>query len=156
MKKIEQIASKRGYIVTEEGKLLNPKGDIIGEYINTNGYYVTYIRVEGKKTEVYIHRLQAYQKYGDKLFEEGILVRHKGGNPLDNTWDNILIGTQSDNMMDIPEQIRIKRAQHATSYVRKYDKQEVRGFHKQDNSYKKTMEKFGITSKGTLHFILNQ
>jgi len=31
----------------------------------------------------------------------------------------------------------------------------IRKFHDKYKSYKKTMEKFNITSKGSLHFILN-
>ena len=31
----------------------------------------------------------------------------------------------------------------------------VREYYKKEGSYKKTMEKFGITSKGTLHYMLN-
>lgn len=152
--KIEFIASKRGYVVSEEGELFNPKGKIIG-VIKTSGYRGSMIRVNGKKTWITNHRLQAFQKYGNKLFEEGIMVRHKDGNPLNNYWENILIGTQSDNMMDVPEQIRIKRAKHATSFWKKHDKDKIKKFHNSSNSYRETMKEFGITSKGTLHYILN-
>lgn len=58
-------------------------------------------------------------------------------------------------MMDVPEQIRIKKALHATSFCRKYNKDEVRKFHSHSKPYIKTMNKFGISSKGTLHYILN-
>lgn len=151
--RIEQIAAKRGYVVTEDGIALNPHGEEIGDYI-ANGYYTSNIRVSGKGVKLKVHRLQAYQKYGDKIFEEDIVVRHYNGNSLDNSWDNILIGNQSDNMMDIPEQIRIKKAKYATSFIRKYDKREVRNFHNIEKSYKLTMEKFNISSKGTLNYIL--
>ena len=152
-KKIEQIATKRGYVVTEEGLFLNPQGKEIGS-ITGEGYNVSNIRINKIKKHIKAHRIQAFQKYGNKLFEEGIMVRHKNGNPLDNTWENIILGTNSDNQMDIPEQVRIKRAKHATSFVRKYNKEEVRKFHKKERSYKLTMEKFEISSKGTLNYIL--
>jgi hypothetical protein len=152
--KIEIIASKRGYIVTEEGLFLNPKGKEIGS-IDINGYLKTSIRVDKKSRKLLAHRLQAYQKYSGALYLEGVVSRHKNGNSLDNSWENILIGTQSDNMMDIPEQIRVRKAKHATSFIRKYNKEEVRAFHKKENSYFKTMEHFNISSKGTLHYILN-
>lgn len=153
MNKIEKIASKRGYMVSEEGKLYNPKGKEIGTYYN--GYLGTSIRIKGKQKNFTAHRLQAYQKYGDLLYEDNILVRHLNGDSTDNTWNNIAIGTQSDNMMDIPKQIRIKKALHATSFMRKYDKEEVRQFYSSCKSYKETMKQFKITSKGTLHYILN-
>lgn len=152
-KRIEQIASKRGYVVTEDGKLLNPKSIEIG--YNDSGYIMTSIRVKGKSRSLKAHRLQAYQKYGDALYEKDVVTRHFNSDSTDNSWDNIVIGTHSDNMMDIPKQIRIKKALHATSFVRKYNKEEVKNFHKIDKSYKKTMDKFEITSKGTLHYILN-
>ena len=101
------------------------------------------------------HRLQAYQKYGDKIYEDGVEVRHNNGESLDNSWCNILIGSHSDNMMDIPKQIRIKKALHATSFIRKYDKKEVKDFYTINRSYKKTMDEFNISSKGTLYYILN-
>jgi hypothetical protein len=153
-KTIEELASKRGYVVTEEGTLLSHKGTEIGS-INSQGYYSFQLRVGDRKINLGTHRLQAFQKYGSLLFEEGIMVRHKNGDPLDNSWKNILIGTNSDNQMDIPEQVRIKRAKHATSFIRKYNKREVKSFYKACKSYKKTMEEFGISSKGTLHYIVN-
>lgn len=152
-KRIEQIASKRGYAVTEDGVLLNPNSVEIG--YNDSGYITTSIRIKGKSKHLKAHRLQAYQKYGDSIYNKDVVTRHSNGDSEDNSWDNIVIGTQSDNMMDIPEQIRIKKSLHATSFVRKYNKQEVRSFHSIDNSYQKTMDKFEITSKGTLHYILN-
>lgn len=150
---VEKIASKRGYVVCEKGTLYNPKGVEIG-YKNEK-YYYTKIRVKGKPIKLKIHRLQAYQKYGGVIYDKGIVVRHKDGDSSNNSWDNILIGTQSENMMDIPKQIRIKRAIKASSVLSKYNNEEVKKFHSLCNSYKETMLNFGISSKGTLHYILN-
>ncbi len=153
--RIEQIAAKRGYVVDEDGNFYNPQGDQIGS-VNDNGYLQTKIRVDTVNTKLICHRLQAFQKFGMKLFNEGIEVRHLNGIRADNSWDNIQIGTHSENMMDIPENIRIKRALHATSFARKHDKESIRNYHEKHGSYKKTMAEFGISSKGTLHFILNK
>lgn len=95
------------------------------------------------------------QKYGDKLFEKGIETRHKNGIKTDNSWNNILIGNHSQNMMDIPKQIRVKKALHASSFLVKHNKDEIKKYHEKYKSYKKTMDKFNISSKGTLHYILN-
>lgn len=152
--KIEQIAFKRGYVATEEGVLLNPKGLEIG-FVKNSGYNSTMIRVKGKQVNFMVHRLQAYQKYGCKLYEDDIVVRHKNNIKGDNSWGNILIGNQSQNMMDIPKQIRIKKAQHAASFNTKYNKEDIKNFHNIDKSYKKTMNRFNISSKGTLNYILN-
>lgn len=153
--KVEVIASKRGYVVSEEGIMYNPKGERVGTCTSSAGREKTCIRVDKKLIDLYTHRLQAFQKYKNKLYEKGILVQHLNGDYLNNSWENILIGTNSDNQMDIPEQIRVKRALHATSFARKYNKEEVKKFHKESKSYKKTMEKFNISSKGTLNYILN-
>lgn len=54
---------------------------------------------------------------------------------------------------------RIRLSVNASSYMSKYkekDVKEIREYHNKTKSYKKTMEKFGISSKGTLFFILNQ
>ena len=152
--KIEVVAYKRGYRVTESGMCINPKGEFIGS-VSLKGYYTTMIRINKKKVNFSIHRLQAFQKYGYKLFMKGVEVRHLNGNSLDNSWENVAIGTHSDNIMDIPKQIRIKKALYATSYVRKYNKQEVRDFYNSCKSYKQTMGRFKMNSKGTLHYILN-
>jgi hypothetical protein len=123
---------------------------------NSKGYIYGGIKINGKTTKIYAHRLQAYKKFGDAMFEDGIMVRHLDGNPANNSWDNIEIGTQSDNMMDIDADIRLAKALHATSFARKHDKETIRAFYREHNSYKKTMEHFNISSKGTLHFILNK
>lgn len=150
------IAYKKGYRVTECGDILSPRGVKMKPYKNPRGYYKISVTYYGRVVEVYIHRLQAFQKFGLKMFDDGMLVRHKNGDALDNNFDNILIGTHSDNMMDVPEQIRLSKALHATSFVKKTNKDKVRQFHeKNGRSYEKTMKEFSITSKGTLHFMLN-
>jgi len=153
--KIEIIASHRGYQVTDEGQVIGARGEPLSKVtITSHGYHYFSLRVNGKSPRLYTHRLQAYQKYGSKLYEEGIEVRHLDGNRLNNSWDNILIGTHSENMMDIPQQIRIKRAKYASSHIIKYNKKEVIAFYIGCKSYKDTMQEFNISSKGTLHYIL--
>jgi len=152
--RLEQIAVKRGYIVSEEGVLYNPKGNKIGS-IHNSGYHRTNIRINKKETNLMAHRLQAYQKYGDILYNKGVMVRHYNGNKLDNSWGNILIGNNSQNQLDIPKNIRIKRSLNSWKNTRKYDRDEVIEYYNKVKSYKKTKEKFDISSSGTLHFILN-
>lgn len=150
-------AFNKGYRVREDGVVVNPKGRVIKGGIGSSGYKRFNIMLNGKEQyPVYIHKLCAYQKYGDIAFQADC-VRHLDGNPLNNRPDNIEIGTQSDNMMDMPKEVRQKKAEYATSFMRKYNKNEVRDFYKQNgNSYKKTMNHFGMTSKGTLWFVLNK
>ena len=150
--KLEYILSKRGYKVSKEGLLFNPKNKQIGKGLNTYGYHKSSIRINSKVVPILVHRLQAFQKFGDKLFEKGIVTRHLDGNPRNNEWSNIAIGTHTDNMQDIPKETRVRTANYATSFVRKHDKLAIRNFHKEGKTYKETMNKFNISSKGTLHF----
>ncbi|WP_430794437.1 HNH endonuclease [Bacillus thuringiensis] len=45
------------------------------------------------------HRIIAYLKYGETAFEAEC-VRHLNDNSLDNSWDNIEIGSLYDNHLD--------------------------------------------------------
>lgn len=150
------IAHSKGYEVTKEGKVIGVKGNEL-KLNNHEGYYRFNFRdLNGKATSVKVHRLQAYQKFGDEMFVEGIMVRHLDGDSTNNTWNNIAIGTNSDNMMDISAEVRLAKALHATSFSRKHDKEPIRAYYAEHKSYRKTMEEFNISSKGTLHFILNK
>ena len=120
----EQIAYERGYRVTKDGQLIGLSNKVVG-YDKGNGYECIRIYINKKYKNLLTHRLQAYQKYGNKLYEDGIVVRHLNSNSLDNSWDNIVIGTQSDNMMDIPKEIRTRRAILAGKAHIKYNKELV-------------------------------
>lgn len=148
------IAASIGYRVTECGQLLNPKNKPIGVIGNT-GYLTTNIRINGRVTRIMAHQIQAFQKFGERMFDSGIVVRHLNGVKTDNSVRNIEIGTQSDNRRDIPAADRMRMAVHATSFVKKHDHDSIREYYKTCGSYKLTMRKFGLSSKGTLHFILN-
>jgi hypothetical protein len=141
--------------MTDDGVLLSKKGKSVKGYLNDKGYKNGSFRVKGRSKHFSFHRLQAYQKFGDLLYKDGIVVRHLDGNKLNNSWSNIDIGTHSDNHMDIPQHIRIARALHAASFIRKHNKVEIIAFYNACKSYKKTMAQYNISSKGTLHFILN-
>jgi hypothetical protein len=152
------IAYNKGYRVTDSGEVIKD-GNKRSCACNSKGYLGFNIRgdYDGKRGvsfNVKVHQLVAYQKFGEKALKKGICVRHLDGDSKNNTSDNIAIGTMSDNMMDIPKEVRVAKALHATSFVRKYDKNAVNAFYQECKSYKKTMAEFGIGSKGTLHHIL--
>lgn len=152
----EKKAFEKGYRITDEGKVIGLRGEEIG-FTQTNGYPTFKVRdIKNKKLNVSSHRLQAYQKFGDKIYEDGIVVRHLDGDKHNNSVDNIEIGSYSDNYMDQPEHVRVARAKHAASFVKKYNDAEVIDFYNECNSYQKTMDEFNISSKGTLHYILKK
>ena len=152
--RLEKLAYDRGYRVSDEGIVSSTKNENIGGIIN--GYHFITIRVDGNCRNIRSHRLLAYQKYGDKIYEPGTVVRHLDGDSNNNHINNIAIGTYSENMMDIPKEVRIAKAKHATSFVKKHDHSEILKFYHKVKSYKMTMEKFGISSKGTLYFIIKK
>lgn len=97
-----------------------------------------------------VHQLQAYQKFGNELFKEGIIVRHLNDISTDNSWDNIAIGTYRDNALDMP---KWKRQLKSSNPI--YDHHKVKELREQGLTYKQIMEITGIRSKSTVNRILN-
>lgn len=144
----------KGYYVDKDGNVYSPNKKLNPN--TSNGYLeFGYRNKNNKIIKLKVHRLQAYQKYGEKVFEDGIVVRHLNGNRLDASYDNIAIGTCHDNNMDIPEEKRKEYAINATKHMIKHDFIKIREFYNKCKSYKETMKHFNISSKGTLHYILN-
>lgn len=155
--KIEKIAWEKGYYVNGLGEAYSKWG--IKLKLNlSKGYYTFTIRVGLKTRRVRVHRLQAYQKFKDKIYESNIVVRHLNGNSLDNSFNNIGIGTQVDNAIDRPKEDRLKHGRFAAFFNVKYSKEltdEIKEFYNNCKSYKQTKEKYNISSSGTLWHILN-
>lgn len=159
-----QIAYEKGYrasFVDQKSVIISSIGTNMKLRPTKNGYLYFRIRVNNPRRmiNIHVHSLVAYQKYGDAILNEDMVTRHRDGNKLNNSYNNILIGTMSENMLDIPKKIRVKHATNAASYIRKFtdeEENEIREMHKNCDSYKQVMEKYEITSKGTLHYILNK
>ena len=101
-------AKKKGYYCDKEGNIFSVKKKIALRKSNQNRYWFC-IRYYGKRVSIPVHRFVGYLKFGDESFKEGIEVRHLDNNSLNNSWDNIDIGTHSENMNDIPKQTKIKK-----------------------------------------------
>lgn len=162
MIKPEELALIKGYTVTKEGVLLNRNGVIVKgrKKDHKRDYYVFDIRIgprkENKKVHCMIHRLQAYQKFGSKLYEEGIVVRHLNGYRHDNSYDNIAIGTIKDNKNDIPSELI---SIHCGQIRRKYPAaivENIREDRESGYTYTQLMSKYNIPSKGSLWHILHK
>ena len=155
-------AYRRGYRIDKRGILFNPKGKEMSPTIGSGGYYRhTFRLVEGKVSSPPIHRFQAFQKFKYDIFKEGIVVRHKDGNKLNNHYDNILIGTYSDNMMDIPEDIRKRTSNIASKaavpFSRRFNNtktKEIIQDRQEGMTYKELCKKYN-TSKSTLSYFFN-
>ena len=162
MIKPEELALIKGYTITKEGVLLNCNGkEVKGRRKDKNNDYLVFdIRIGprklNKKLHCKIHRFQAYLKYGDKIYRKGIVVRHLNGDRYDNSYDNIAIGTIQDNKNDIPrELISINCGQIS----RKYSKEIIESIRKdreEGYTYRDLMNKYNISSKGTIGYILHK
>ena len=91
-----------------------------------------------------------------QIYNQGIVVRHLNNNRFDNSKKNIAIGTHKENSLDIPKEKRVEIARNAGTKYSKEKIEQIKDFYKQCRSYKKTMNMFNLTSKGTLHHIINK
>ena len=104
-----------GYDIDINGHLTDPSGKLCKFQIGSRGYYQYGLRVPIRVSKrrnpngIGLHRYQALKKYGLDIFRKGIVVRHLNNNKLDNSWDNIAIGTMRDNHFDNPEDENIAR-----------------------------------------------
>ncbi len=149
-------AKKKGYYVHNNGNVFSSRKQISLRKAQER-YHFT-IRYYGQRTTIAVHKFVGYLKYGDEIFKDGIVVRHLDGNSLNNSWENIGIGTHSDNMMDIPKTIRIKKAINASKKIRKFSDAEVQEILKDRKSgmtFEKICEKYN-TSKSTLSYFFNK
>ena len=129
----------------------------VNTYIGHKGYpEFSFRNNEGISRSMRVHRLVAYQKYGQLMFKKGIEVRHLDGNNKNFLAENISIGTHTENMQDKPKELRIRCALIATSHMKIHDHKAIVELHNRGLSYKKIMQITGISSKGTLSFIIKQ
>lgn len=156
--KLLKEAVERGYHLNGMGQVVSPNDRILSTYLNDSGYPTFSIVYGDKVRPCPVHRLVAYLKFGDKLFEDGVMTRHLDGDQTNNHPDNIAIGTNSDNMMDQPKQQRIEKAKIAASHNRKLsesDAIQLRLDRANGATYKELMDNYGLKSKSTISYIVN-
>ncbi len=157
-----RLAYTKGYRVQEDGRVIGASG-IFLKLQKKIRHRVEYYRfgiknLDNMKRNVDVHRLAGYQKFGEDALKKGIEVRHLNNISLDNSEDNIDIGTARDNRMDIPPEVRMKRSIHASSKKRKFSDdimEEIREKKRNGATYKQLMEEYDISSKGTMSHIIN-
>ncbi len=104
-------AYSKGYRV-DGGKLIGPKGELSLKLYGKQRYPTFSTNWDRKVYGVPVHKF-AYCYYGVKSFDKGLVVRHKDGNTLNISEDNILLGTHSENNMDKPGEARVSAAKAA-------------------------------------------
>ncbi len=152
---LEELFFKLGYDILPDGDVIDKRGDILNLYKIDGVYKFTPI-INRRKYMFVVHRLQAFKKFGTALFKEDIVVIHDDLNNFNNKFENIKLGTRSDRMMRRPEAERLAHSLLAASHNKLFDDNAVYAEYLETNSYKKTMTKFGIVSKSTLHGIIKK
>lgn len=148
----EELTFNKGYRVLMDGTVIGVLGKPLSLFNMPSGYKAFTIRdTNGKTINIAVHRFIAYTKYGDKIYEPDTVVRHFDGNHLNIDFDNILIGTQSDNMFDKPKEDRSNQVKNRDNT--KYTIEEIQKF-KSCYDYGYTLQQiidmFNISSKGKL------
>jgi hypothetical protein len=141
-------AFEKGYRATPDGRIFSRKGKELKLCKGANGYLVFGIRSKscGTKT-IPAHRFVAYCKYGESALEAEC-VRHFNGNRDDLSYDNILIGSLSDNFNDNPEQWKIRFALSGANARRKLtleQAKEAKAMLNSGSSMRAVAKKFGIS-----------
>ena len=155
----EEIAYEKGYRSTKDGEVIGLHGYKLKLHLHkTCNRKYFYCEYNGKVIGIPVHRLVAYEKYGRRLHDKGMVTRHKNGNRFDNSWDNILIGTQSENMMDKSPEARKWLAMIGAKAQRKLSEEEVQQLRRDRDAgslYSELMAKYGI-AKSTVSYIVNK
>lgn len=149
-------AYKKGYRTTKDGNVIGVRGEILSLDLSSGYKYFSMKDYFNKVRKIRVHRLVAYEKFGDKIFKENIEVRHLNNDRINNSWYNIDIGTASQNMNDRPKEVRYNHAKKASLEAQIHEHKDIIDYYNLCRSYKNTMNKFDISSKGTLHYIINK
>lgn len=97
---------KKGGVVDKQGNVISHLGRKLKKIVATNdkrhkNYYESVpIYYSGRSRRVKVHRIIAFIKFGYNFLEKGIMVRHLDDNGLNNTFNNIELGTWYDNYAD--------------------------------------------------------
>jgi hypothetical protein len=70
---------------------------LVKSHLDKRGYLQVTLYVPQRKRFA-VHRLVAMAKYGELIPD--IVTRHKDGNAQNNSWENILVGSQEENIKD--------------------------------------------------------
>lgn len=142
---------KEGYRVSDSGQLVKPDGTVAVTHQTRDGYhyYNTRLRNHPKygdwQPKVPVHRLAAFQLFGEKVFSPKLQVCHTDGNAGNNELRNLRLGTPSENMMDIPESVRRTKALKAARTRAKLSDADVRRIREGGLTLKQIMAQYGLS-----------
>lgn len=144
-------AHNKGYTVSTLGVVTGVRGHCLKTRRHPHcGYlYFSCLTSRGIKI-VYVHKLQAYQKFGSVALDDGVVVRHLDGNKQNNGLDNISIGSLSDNSLDVPHEERVRHMARANGKGRTLSKEAFMSFmsdRRHGMTYARLAEKYGLAGK---------
>ena len=93
------IVDKKGNVISHLGRKLK-KIAMTNDKRHKNYYESVFAYYNGRTRRVKVHRIVAFIKFGYDFLGKGIMVRHLDDNGLNNTYDNIELGTWQDNYND--------------------------------------------------------
>ncbi len=96
-----RAAAERGYAVDQLGAVISPRGLTLKLMVRTHNA-MRYLCFSVGNRKVKVHRFVAFLKFGARALRRGVHVRHLNGDNMDNSWDNIKLGNQSQNERDKP------------------------------------------------------
>ena len=85
-------ATECGYLITDEGEVLGPKGQLATKLYGNQRYPTISTNWGGRVFGIPTHALAAYCFYGEESFKKGIVVRHVDGNTLNVSKKNLILG----------------------------------------------------------------
>ena len=133
-------AYEMGFKALEDGTIISHKGKTVGsERPDGRIHFGVRDYDSGVSRLVLAHRFIAYQLYGDKLFEKGIVVRHLNDDPSDNRFDNIVLGTKKQNVEDAKRNnVSYNKDKYKGEYGKIYRYYKI-------NGWSKTMKDFNLS-----------
>lgn len=152
-------AYERDYRVLEDGRVQGVRGirRVTTDDVGFARFNIRPTRA-GQRLNVYVHKLVAYQLFGEAAFAPGTKVMHRNNNRADNRLENILIGTQDDVMQNRPHTQRLLWSLHAARSLRSLDSKQLQMFRDMraaGASLNELAKCFGI-AKSTASYIVNR
>jgi hypothetical protein len=145
-----------------DGRLFKPDGTEAPVHFDSWGYprFSYYFGFKSQRghpvsRSVMVHRLVAFQKYGQECFDGWSVVRHLDGNKLNYRPENIVLGTQSQNMLDLPRSVRLRNGSMAARKLTPDQVKELLVDRAGGMKYSQLSEKYGL-QKSTISYIVNR
>jgi hypothetical protein len=153
-----EYAVSKGYYVDANGVAFGPKGKLSGHRRDEKGYFdFTVNHPTHGRLHLMVHRLAAFRKFGPRMFEDGIEVRHRDGDKTNNSPDNILLGTHSENMLDKDPTARLDHAKIAAKKRQALSDEQLAALRADAAAgmgHEALAVKYGV-SRGGAHYMVN-